>query len=344
MSQRLSGYLACLPPGDMTSQALGECLQGLVTEQLASLALPGSGRTLDRWRSLASVGAHDLGLCKLYEGHTDALAIMAELRSPMATPGSTWGMWAAEPPQYRVRVSGDGAQTRISGCKAWCSGAGVLSHGLMTAWDEHDQQQLVAVTLDQSGVQVTDEGWRAVGMAATGSVQVLFHNAVASKVGGPGDYLARAGFWQGGIGIAACWFGAASSIARRLLSACAERDEPHALAHLGALDITLSAAASALREAARLIDQQPLANVELTARRCRAMVEHACDRVIEHTGRALGAGPYCQDAQFARLVADLPVFLRQSHAERDLAQLGQLLTHAPVTADNQRPTAGVWSL
>ncbi|RML44509.1 hypothetical protein APX70_200126 [Pseudomonas syringae pv. maculicola] len=48
------------------------------------------------------MAGHDLGLCKLYEGHTDALAIMAELGAPPPEQFSTWGMWAAEPPQARM--------------------------------------------------------------------------------------------------------------------------------------------------------------------------------------------------------------------------------------------------
>ncbi|WP_268796582.1 acyl-CoA dehydrogenase family protein [Pseudomonas huanghezhanensis] len=329
MSRALSEFLAQRTQRLDTTQALGECLRALVHEQLASLPPPGGGRTLERWRSLAIVAAHDLALCKLYEGHTDALAIMAELKSSAATPGSTWGMWAAEPPQARVMVSGTGRTVSLNGRKAWCSGATTLSHALMTAWDNEARQQLVAVALDQPGVTVTDEGWAAVGMAATGSVEVQFDNAQALTIGEPGQYVSRAGFWQGGIGIAACWYGAANSIAERLLNACAQREEPHALAHLGAVDAALFSAGQALQNAARAIDQAPLADAELLARRCRAVVERTTQQVIEHVGRALGAGPYCKDAQFARLMADLPVFVRQSHAERDLAALGQLLACSP---------------
>jgi hypothetical protein len=36
----------------------------------------------------------------------------------------------------------------------------------------------------------------------------------------------------------------------------------------------------------------------------------------------------CRNARFARALADLPVFLRQSHAERDLAALGELVAAA----------------
>ena len=318
----LQAFLHQQPPGYADTQALGRCLRALVEAGFDQLPLPGSGQTLARFQRLAEVGGHDLGLCKLYEGHTDALAIIQQLGgSP--TPASTWGMWAAEPPQAKVRVTPSGQMVLLNGRKAWCSGAAVLSHALLTAWDDQDQQQLVAVALDQPGVIVTTDGWQALGMAATGSVEVVFEGAEAQAIGNPGDYLQRPGFWQGGIGSAACWYGAAQSIAERLRRHCAQRPEPHALAHLGAVDSALHAAAEVLRVSALAIDAQPTANAELLARRARAVVENSAEQVIQHVGRALGAGPYCKARQFAQLIADLPVFLRQSHAERDLAALGQ---------------------
>ncbi|CAI8939177.1 acyl-CoA dehydrogenase [Pseudomonas serboccidentalis] len=330
----LHSYLARRPPDYPHTASLGQCLRAMVEAGLDQLPLPGSGRTLERFQHLAEVGGHDLGLCKLYEGHTDALAIIEQLGgSP--TPGSTWGMWAAEPPQARVQVRPVGHMVRLDGRKAWCSGAAVLSHALLTAWDAEERQQLVAVALDQPGVSMTNEGWQAVGMGATGSVEVLFDGAEAQAIGNPGDYLQRPGFWQGGIGIAACWYGAARQIAEALRQHCAQRQEPHALAHLGAVDAALYAAANVLRFSALHIDAHPEAVAELLARRARAVVEQSAEHVIREVGRALGAGPFCKDRQFARLSADLPVFLRQSHAERDLAALGQRLAEHPV---------GVWTL
>ena len=318
----LQGFLQRQPADYPDTQTLGRCLRALVEAGLDQLPLPGSGQTLERFQRLAEVGGHDLGVCKLYEGHTDALAIIQQLGgSP--TPSSMWGMWAAEPPAARVHVRPQGQMVVLNGRKAWCSGASVLSHALLTAWDHHDRQQLVAVALDQPGVTLTDQGWQAVGMGATGSVEVVFEGAEAQAIGNPGDYLQRPGFWQGGIGIAACWYGAAQSIAERLRGHCAQREEPHALAHLGAVDSALHAGAEVLRASALMIDAAPLDDAERPARRARAVVEHAAEQVIQHVGHALGAGPYCKDRQFARLIADLPVFLRQSHAERDLAALGQ---------------------
>ena len=46
---------------------------------------------------------------------------------------------------------------------------------------------------------------------------------------------------------------------------------------------------------------------------------------MTRVGRALGAGPLGHDEAHGRRVADLTVYLRQHHAERDLAQLGALV-------------------
>lgn len=329
--ERLQALLNELPhPAPQHPEALVQALQQLCDEGLDQLPQPGGGQTLQRWQALATVAARDLSLCKLYEGHTDALAILRHYGAPVPAR-STWGMWAAEPPEARVTLEAEqrDGSVRLHGRKAWCSGATVLSHGLLTAWTARGEQQLIAVALGQPGVRITGEGWQAVGMAATQSVEIGFEAAYGQLIGPPHGYLARPGFWQGGAGIAACWYGAAAVLGEALRRHCAERDEPHALAHLGHLDSALVAAASALRDCAGWIDANPAADAELPVRRVRAIVEHSATAVIEHVGRALGATPYCRDARLARLLADLPVFLRQSHAERDLAALGQLAAHQP---------------
>ena len=123
-----------------------------------------------------------------------------------------------------------------------------------------------------------------------------------------------------------------------------QRADPHRFAHLGAVDVALEAAAATLRETAAWIDAHPLANAQREAMRARLVVENAANAVMQHATRTLGAGPLCRDARFARALADLPVFLRQSHAERDLAALGELL--ATAHADDDATAAGglSWTL
>jgi len=310
-------------------------LRALVDAGKDQLPMPGSGHTLQRWRTLAQVAAIDLSLVKFYEGHTDALAILAEL-APWHDAGSgLWAVWASEPPDARVRAErhGDG-QLRLRGTKAWCSGAAQVEHALVTVWGTDDAPWLAAVNLRQPGVEILGGAWKAVGMAATGSLDVRFDGALADVVCADGGYLQRPGFWQGGGGIAACWYGAAARLGEYLRDA--SRDDPHTLAHLGAVDATLAMAAASLRECAHWIDAHPTLSAELPVRRVRAQVEHTVEEVLRHVGRALGATPYCRDRHFARLAADLPVFMRQSHAERDLAALGAL--------SRQPSQAGDWRL
>ncbi|WP_049870548.1 acyl-CoA dehydrogenase family protein [Pseudomonas cremoricolorata] len=312
-------------PGPIEPLLTGR-LRMLAGEGLDQLPLPGAGQTLARWRSLAYVGGADLALTKLYEGHTDALAILAECAaSELAQPPQIWGVWAAEPPAARVRiVARGGRDVTLTGRKAWCSGAALIDCALLTAWDQDLRPHLVAVRLDAPGIEIRSDAWQAVGMAGSASLEIDFTGCSATLVGSPGQYLSRAGFWHGGGGIAACWYGAARSLAEYLREHCRKpHSDAHAHAHLGAVDVALNAAAHSLRACALHIDAQPRATAELPVRQLRAVVEQAAEQVIQHVGRALGATPFCRNHHFARLSADLPVFLRQSHAERDLAVLGQ---------------------
>jgi len=314
----------------------GAALKRLIDADFACLPLPGHGHTIDRWRVLAAVGARDLSLAKLFEGHTDALAILAEAQaqaqSSAATataarpvPGSIWATWCAEPPEARLLASArpDGS-VALSGRKAWCSGAHAVSHAVVSCWNQDGQAVLAAVELRQAGVSITDNGWNAVGMRATASVDIDFDGVIATPLGGPGFYVARAGFWHGGAGVAACWFGAATRLAATLGARVAARPDPHRLAQLGAITVALQSCAALMRETAAAIDRAPHASAMLGALSVRLSVEAAATQTLELAGRALGAGPLCKDPHSARLFADLPVYLRQSHAERDQEAVGTL--------------------
>ena len=320
---------ADLAPPIFSSDRAAELRQLLATGA-DRLPLPGTGATLQRWQALADVAAYDLSLAKLFEGHTDALAILAELNGSTGEGEGAWGTWCAEPPDARLHFTDPDADgsVRIDGRKAWCSGATHVRHAVVSGWNAAGLPCLAAFALGQPGVRVSDEGWQAVGMAATRSVDVLFEGARGRAVGAPSDYVNRPGFWHGGAGIAACWWGGAVAIGRVALAHALRRagaPDPHQSAHLGHIDVALHSSAALLREAAAWIDAHPRANAQAVAMRVRLAVERDASAVLWHAGRVVGAGPLCKDARFARAMADLPVFMRQSHAEKDLAALGQQL-------------------
>ncbi|BDZ41912.1 acyl-CoA dehydrogenase [Paraoerskovia sediminicola] len=307
-----------------------------LAERLGRAApLPGIGRTGELWSILASLAADDVGVARIVEPHLDALAVLAQARSAGLAPdldrvgaddGATWGVYAAEGPGVRLEARETADGWALDGTKPWCSLAGSLSHALVTAWTD-DGRRLFAVGLRGSGVEAADGPWHARGLAQVVSASVRFDGAPAVPVGDAGWYLERPGFAWGGIGVAACWWGGAAGVARAMFAA-ADRPgrEPDqiALAHLGAVDTALHAARTALAAAAVEVDE-PTGDPATTARRVRSVVAAAAEDVLTHAAHALGPGPLTTDERFARRCADLGLYLRQHHAERDLASHGRHL-------------------
>ncbi|MBB5162636.1 acyl-CoA dehydrogenase [Mycobacterium sp. AZCC_0083] len=294
------------------------------------LPAPGSGQTARRWLKLAALTERDVVAGRLAEAHTDATAILAELGGPAPAAGQLWGVWAAESDEAVVTVTEDGGAAVLDGTKPWCSGAGLCTHALITARRADNVRGLYAVELSQPQVIPLTHSWRNAGMRGSDTRSVQLCNAAAVPVGRPGEYLDRAGFWHGAMAVAACWLGGARGVAGPLYRAIADEHnsasgDVHAHAHLGAIDAALAAGEAMLLSAACYVDAEPHGDrAELMARRVRAVVEHAADEVITRTGRALGPKTLALDGEHAQRVADLTLYVRQSHAERDLAVLGRL--------------------
>ena len=280
------------------------------------------------------MAGHDLSLAKLYEGHTDALSIMAQLGRVDTESPDTWGTCSAEAPDGRTIIElRGGGHVQVRGAKCWCSGAAHVDHGLLTGWFADGRgPQLVTVAMSQPGIAVGASAWQAVGMAGSSSVDVVFSGTGGELVGHVGDYLLRPGFWQGGAGIAACWYGGATALGEALRHSLEKAPQAarsaFRLAALGKIDMSLRATAGVLRDAAFWIDQHPPADASGVALRARLAAEACATLVLDEAGRALGAGAFCRDARFARMAADLAVFVRQSHGERDFAALGERVAPA----------------
>ena len=306
--------------------AIAEAFADAVESGRLNLPLPGAGRTRERWAVLADLAGDDLSLARLAEGHADAVAILAELGALQPPAGSRWGVWAAQPPGPGLTASRTDQGWRLDGTKQYCSGARSVTDALVTATAPDGDRLFAVSTRDLWPVPGT---WPTTGMAASDTLDVRFADIAAEPVGGPGGYTHRPGFAHGGAGVAACWYGGARAVGRTLLAAAAQRDVgPHALAHLGAVDIALSTAKTALDQAAAEIDADPddrMNGGRLRALRVRALVEATCTEVMLRVGRALGAGPLGHDEAHSRRVADLTVYLRQHHGERDLAEIGALV-------------------
>ncbi|OMC34803.1 acyl-CoA dehydrogenase [Mycobacterium sp. GA-1841] len=289
------------------------------------LSRPGRGHTPERWRRLAALTEADIAAGRLAEAHCDAVAILDELSGPEMQPDQWWGVWTAESADSVVLADVIGERAVLHGTQRWCSGADWCTHALVTARMGTREPGLFAVDLSQPGIRTLPDTWRTAGMAGLDTHSMQFDAAVAVRVGGPGDYLARPGYWHGAAGVAACWLGGARAVAAPLFSRAArESADPYLRAHREAVAAVLAAAEATLIEAAAHIDADPSdrAGAEMWARRSRAEAQAAVEETIRRTGEALGAQGRRHDAAHVSRVAALAVYVSQSHAGRDLELVG----------------------
>ena len=303
---------------------------------------PGGGRTREVWEALATLGSVDLTVARTVEPHLDALAILGEAgRGDVTSPGLL-GVYAAEGPGGRLTarpatgVPGDD-DWLLTGRKPWCSLADRVGGFLVTAWVEDDRRGLFLVDraeVDASAgsFSVDDDPWHARGLSRVRSTGTTFADVPATPVGTAGWYLRRPGFAWGGMGVAAVWFGGAVAVARRVTAHTRSRTPDQvALMHVGRIEAGIHRARCVLAAAAEAVDGGRAcgpagARLALTVRH---VVREATEEVLTEAAHAMGPAPLVLDEEHATRVADLHVYLRQEHAERDAAALGRAVLAEP---------------
>lgn len=306
-----------------------------------ALDLPpiGAGRTADRWLALAALARHDVSEARIAEAHVDALQILAEAGRP-PTPGALYGVWASEHPRWHVTGTDapEGALA-LHGSKAFCTGAGLLDRALVSvavpgpSGDGTRLVELDLATVDPARVDASS--WVAAALSDTETAVVDLDGLVVpadATVGADGWYLDRPGFWDGAIGPAACWAGAALGLVDH--AAAHPPSDPHGRAHLGALAALGWSLEAALEQAGREIDAATGSTADpgeraRAARRRALVVRHLVDvtaaEIQDRFARALGPRPLVADGTVIERDQALSLYRRQCHAERDLETLGTLL-------------------
>jgi alkylation response protein AidB-like acyl-CoA dehydrogenase len=308
----------------MTTSSLIDELRFLIA---SPMPVPGQGATAARHLRLMAVGCQDLELARLAEAHWDAIAILAEAnRQPESE--AIYGVWASEIHGEKLALKPNGSSLLLSGTKRFCSGTGIVTNALVTVTEP--QHFLVDVQLPRDGNSVCfdESDWKTNAFAAIHTTKATFNDLPIrqDQIVGPGNwYLERVGFWWGACGPAACWAGGGQALANYAL--VQQRQDAHSLAHLGAMQAAVWQLRSCLIEAGRQIDTDATTPVSarIIALTLRHLVEQACTDILRRFARAYGPRPLISDERISRLYQELDLYLRQSHAERDLEQLGRAL-------------------
>jgi hypothetical protein len=320
------------PPGaaeaEETRDSVAAQLRRMLTVGELDLPVPAGGATAGRWAALAGWGRRDLSLARLAEGHVDAVAVLAEAgRAPV--PGALYGVWASRSGGAAVRIEQQGECRVLRGTVRFCSGARVLDRALLTVGTPGGgpaARLLLDVDVTGPGVHPVPGSWRTSAMQAADTLDVTFDDVPTSgddEVGAPGWYVARPGFALGGAGVAAVWWGGAAGLVDRAVEHLRSGADPHVLAHVGELHAALAAAEALLARTAAALDANPRADHALAVATLRAAAERAAREAVDRVPRIVGPAPLSRDAGLAQTLADLLLYVRQHHGERDHAALGE---------------------
>ncbi|AWN52888.1 acyl-CoA dehydrogenase family protein [Methylobacterium sp. 17Sr1-1] len=296
---------------------------------------------------LRLVGLGSLALGRVYEGHVNALQLVARYAAPAerralfadARAGHLFGVWNTEPPTAGLTL---GAGGRLSGVKTFASGAGRVTRALVTARRPGDGRPLMLVVALEPGTRADLSAWRAQGMraSATGTVD-LTGLAPEAVLGGPDDYHRQPHFSGGAWRFAAVQLGGIEAVFeawRGHLARTGRGDDPHQLARLGEGAIALEGARLFVSRAAVLVSEEALAVervvafVDLT----RLAVERAGLEVLGLAQRSVGLQGFLRGHPLERLSRDLATYLRQPAPDRALTGAAATI----LAADG--PVAALW--
>lgn len=333
-----SGLLAAPLPGDGTGPA-----SGLAHRRHRSALL----------RVLAHVGRGSLPVGRLYEGHVNALILVAAFGTPTqrmaaaraAAEGSLFAVWNTEPASDGARLvsAGPGGRLALAGRKSFASGAGHAGMAIVTASDSDGHRHMVLVDLRRATLRIDPDSWRPLGMKPTSSHTVVLDGIAVRDddlLGGPGDYLRQPLFGTGAVRFCAVQIGGIEGLldaTRQFLRSENRAEDALQRVRLGEMAMrTLGASLwldAAARNAEDLVDDETAISF---AHLMRAAVVDAGFSVLQLAARAVGARGLLEPQPFGRMHRDLVHYLGQAAPDAAAIAAGAHVL------SREGPACGLW--
>lgn len=300
---------------------------------------------------LRAVGAGSLALGRLYEGHVNALQLVARYGTPDqrarlfadARAGHLFGVWNTEPASGGLAMTRRWDGVALDGVKTFASGAGRVTRALVTAREAPGGPPLMLVVPLVAGTRADLSAWRAQGMraSATGTVDLSGLVVADAVLGGPDDYHREPHFSGGAWRFAAVQLGGIEAVFdawRGHLAATGRGGDLHQLARLGEGAIAVETARHWVRRAAEIVSDgaADAARTVAIVGLARLAVERAGLDVLERAQRSVGLAGFLRPHPLERLSRDLATYLRQPAPDR------ALVTAAAVVAAAPGPACDLW--
>lgn len=282
--------------------------------------------------ALYETGRRDLPLGRLLEGHVDAVQIVqrygsteqvATLRAALSN-GAMLGVWNAALSDTPLLLR----DSRLEGGKSYASGAGVLTHVLVTAQSD-EGTQLLLLDLACTVPAIDRDWWRVTGMQRSETHQVRWSQAeiTADDRIGAVDTYSREPFFSGGaLRFVAVHAGGVAGLCdqtRDHLVRTQRADDPFQIARLAKLYALADTAAGAVRHSAiRWFEDDGEARLARVAA-ARLTVTDAASRAIAVAQEAVGLTGHFVAHPLAALLTDLAVYLRQPAPDAQRLRVGR---------------------
>lgn len=322
---------AVFPADDMAALWGAGLLAAVLPQRVGGLGVgtePCGAETL--MHALRCLGAGNLAVGRLFEAHVNALRLVTRLGTPAqltrvaaaVRAGAMFGLWVTDPPENALRAAADG---RLQGGKAFCSGAGHLSHAVVALRDPADAVRLAIVPLD--GAVATPLPVQLQGMRAATTGQVRFDGLRLDPddwLGGADAYMEEPDFSAGAWRTCAVTCGGLEALLGLAVSHLVARGrdgDPHQRARVGRAWI---AQQTALQWLSRAADAAELGaetgDAIATVGFARTAIEDACLDVIQMVERSIGLPAFLHPSPIERVRRDLAVYLRQPAGDEVLVE------------------------
>lgn len=311
-----AGLLAAPLPPELGGQGWGTSPDGA----LAMLEL------------LAGLGGASLPIARLYEGHVNAIKLIAafatvEQRDQVAglvQSGTLLGVWGADS-ENPVQLDPSSKVPKLAGTKAFASGVGDIGMAIVTA-KATDEIQMLLVDARDDG-RADPGSWDVDAMVGSRSGRFDCAGLPAGpkqRLGEPDALFLEPDFHGGLWRLAACYSGALDRIARllgELLEARGLRSTSPMRDRLGQVAIEAEGAKLWATSACLAVErgEAPAEVAVRTALFAREAIERSADRALSITERAAGTSIHRRDSELGRLTRDLRFYLRQADLDGKLA-------------------------
>ncbi|MBO1023034.1 acyl-CoA dehydrogenase family protein [Methylobacterium sp. SD274] len=328
---RTLGLLAAPIPRDEDGAGLGE--------------EPGAA---DLCSVLRIIGSGSLALGRIYEGHVNALQLVARYgdRSQRARLfedarlGHLFGVWNTELFDDGLKLEEVAGGYRLRAGKILASGAGFVSRPLVTARTVPGDLAFMVIPELTPGTRADLSDWRAHGMraSATGKVDLTgLPIGSGELLGEPDSYSRQPYFFGGAWRFAAVQLGGIEGVIdiwRDHLRRTGRGPDPHQSARLGEGLIATETARLWVERAARIVFEDDLHPERIVAyvHLARTAVETAGLSVLQLAQRSVGLQGFLRDHPLERASRDLATYLRQPAPDFALTSAARYVLGETVSA------------